>query len=299
MTAIMSHSVRKYAYVGKSHQDMLDFDILEMIDWRAGDIVISGPPKCGTNWAQQMVHQLRTGGDTEFISIRAVIPVVGHVKVNITREQELAQFASLPAPRALKTHFGPPVLPLRPEVRYVVVLRDILDIPVSLMAFSNAFSDASRRRTGMPTYEDLHHLMDDFDDLGFYFAFLNGWLEHASAANVLFLHYRNMKADLPGTLRRLGRFCGIEVENATTLRKVEEYCSFPWMKEHQLKFEVNWDGTPMVTTGNLIRRGEVGRNRQELPDDIRLRLEQLRQERVPARYRSWVAEGGEFPDEQA
>ena len=40
----------------------------------ATDIIINTPPKCGTTWMQQIVHQLKTGGDMEFNTIHEEIP---------------------------------------------------------------------------------------------------------------------------------------------------------------------------------------------------------------------------------
>ena len=40
------------------------------------DLFIVTTPKAGTTWLQQMVHQLRTGGDMEFAEIREVVPYV-------------------------------------------------------------------------------------------------------------------------------------------------------------------------------------------------------------------------------
>ena len=41
---------------------------------RPTDVVISTPPKTGTTWVQQIVHQLRTGGDMDFEDIYQPIP---------------------------------------------------------------------------------------------------------------------------------------------------------------------------------------------------------------------------------
>ena len=41
---------------------------------RSTDVIIATPPKCGTTWMQQIVHQLRTGGDMDFDSIHEEIP---------------------------------------------------------------------------------------------------------------------------------------------------------------------------------------------------------------------------------
>ena len=41
---------------------------------RPSDVLITTPPKAGTTWMQQILHQLRTGGDTTFASIDDVVP---------------------------------------------------------------------------------------------------------------------------------------------------------------------------------------------------------------------------------
>ena len=41
---------------------------------RPSDVFVVTPPKCGTTWVQQIVHQLRTGGDMEFREITEVVP---------------------------------------------------------------------------------------------------------------------------------------------------------------------------------------------------------------------------------
>ena len=41
---------------------------------RSSDVFIVTSPKCGTTWMQQIVHQLRTGGDMEFREITEVVP---------------------------------------------------------------------------------------------------------------------------------------------------------------------------------------------------------------------------------
>ncbi|MEZ4436934.1 MAG: sulfotransferase domain-containing protein [bacterium] len=287
---------RRYGYSGRVAEAMLDDAILHDIDWRPGDIVISGPPKCGTNWMQQMVHQLRSGGDTAFASIRAEVPVFGHAKVGIDRDEELRQFAARPDPRALKTHFGPPVLPIVPGVRYLVVVRDVLEVPISLMAFLNAWSPAMRARTGMPLYRDLEELLDDLDDFAFYFAFLEGWWSHRNAPGVWFFHFHDMKRDPDGTLRSLADFLGFDVSDPERFERIRRYCSFEWMKQHEAQFERNWDGSQMLASGQLIRRGRSGENTGLLPDAIRDRLEaQRRRLLTHPELGRWVREGGSFP----
>ena len=43
---------------------------------RPSDVLIVTPPKCGTTWMQQIVHQLRTGGDMTFYDLYEVVPFI-------------------------------------------------------------------------------------------------------------------------------------------------------------------------------------------------------------------------------
>ena len=41
---------------------------------RSTDVIVVTPPKCGTTWMQQIMHQLRSGGDMTFEDIDDVVP---------------------------------------------------------------------------------------------------------------------------------------------------------------------------------------------------------------------------------
>ena len=43
---------------------------------RSNDVFIVTPPKCGTTWMQQILHQLRSGGDMSFDEISDVVPFI-------------------------------------------------------------------------------------------------------------------------------------------------------------------------------------------------------------------------------
>ena len=43
---------------------------------RNTDVFVTSSPKSGTTWLQQIIHQLRTGGDMDFEDIADVVPVV-------------------------------------------------------------------------------------------------------------------------------------------------------------------------------------------------------------------------------
>ena len=49
-------------------------DVARRFQTRPGDVLIVTYPKTGTTWCQKICHQLRTGGETDFDEIAAVMP---------------------------------------------------------------------------------------------------------------------------------------------------------------------------------------------------------------------------------
>lgn len=80
------------------------------------DLFIATAPRSGTTLTQQIVHQLRTGGDMTFVSIDEVVPWLDlHLFLNLPLCTE--QMA-LHRPRAFKTHLRFDQLPpARPNGR--------------------------------------------------------------------------------------------------------------------------------------------------------------------------------------
>ena len=58
---------------------------------RSKDVFVVTPPKCGTTWMQQILHQLRSGGDMSFEEISDVIPFLEmayDTEIDIEAEQQ-------------------------------------------------------------------------------------------------------------------------------------------------------------------------------------------------------------------
>ncbi|MBK8961435.1 MAG: sulfotransferase domain-containing protein [Proteobacteria bacterium] len=120
------------------------------VAWRDDDILIAVPPKSGTTWTMNIVHQLLSGGDADFADIYAEVPWIELVtRPGMPRQEMLERVAAMPRsrPRAFKTHGAPPVLPYigadaSPRVRYVVVMRNPEEALVSMKPFLEQHSDA-------------------------------------------------------------------------------------------------------------------------------------------------------------
>jgi hypothetical protein len=85
---------------------------------RSSDVIVAAPAKCGTTWMQQIMHQLRSGGDMTFTDISEVVPWIDlayDVGQDLDAEHKYQ-------PRCFKTHTGYDVCPK--GGKYIVVYRE-------------------------------------------------------------------------------------------------------------------------------------------------------------------------------
>jgi aryl sulfotransferase len=128
----------------------LDDTIQQQFGWRDGNIVVAVPPKSGTTWTMNIVHQLRSGGDASFADIYAEVPWLEFVPTPESAVGDMvARFDAMPSEprRAFKTHAAPPTLPVQgsgsgTEVRYLVVARHPDEAIASFRPFLDRHSDA-------------------------------------------------------------------------------------------------------------------------------------------------------------
>lgn len=249
--------------------------IHQQMRWRDGDIVVSVPPKSGTTWMMNIVHQLRTGGDPSFEDVYAEVPWLEFVERPGQRSEELlARWDALPAAqrRAFKTHAAPPLLPYiepspgRPDLKYVVVLRNPEEAAVSLKPFLARHSPAHFAQWKVPgdalVREEFSAYYDEiFEGKGLcdmLFGFMAAWWPLRAQPNVLMIHFGELKRDYEGSLRKVADFLGFAPSEAQWTN-ILEYCSFPWMKAHQDKFELaKLTDVPVLVPGAMIRKGQVG-----------------------------------------
>jgi len=255
----------------------IDPSLQQHLSWRDQDVVIAVPPKSGTTWTMNIVHQLMVGGDAAFADVYAEVPWIEFVtRPGMPRAELEARLAAMPVdrPRAFKTHGWPPQLPYfapgsGPRLRYVLVMRNPEEALVSMKPFLEQHSDALLEAWQVPraaiTFADFATYYAGMGRHGIaprLFGFLAAWWPLRHAPNVLCLHYNDMTRDHEGAVRHIADFLDIAPSAAAWLR-ILEYTSFAWMKQHSEKFDGLSAEIPPIKPGGMVRKGAAGRAREE------------------------------------
>lgn len=195
------------------------------IPLRAGDIVISTPPKSGTTLMQGIVHSLLwPDGDAP----GAFLALSPWVDLRVTPISELADtLAAQTHRRFLKTHSPADCVPMADDVSYLVVYRDGRDAIVSwanhrAKFLAEAMDDLNAKAAVDAVAplrrdfdgEDMDYLLDEWFREASTVPHLASWWPLRDEPNVCFVHYADLLADLDGEMRRVADFLGIEVPDA-------------------------------------------------------------------------------------
>jgi aryl sulfotransferase len=198
---------------------------------RAGDILISTAPKCGTTWTQRIVSLL------VFQSVELPVPLV-----RISPWVD-ASFLALVVDcfpvieeqahrRFLKSHLPLDALPYYPELKYITVARDGRDAFMSLWNHVRIFTPAAYELldraapSGQGPYErasdDIHEFWrtwiqgenapDSQPEIHLrMFDVVRSFWDFRRVENILHVHYNDLKRDLDGEMRRIAAFLEIPV----------------------------------------------------------------------------------------
>lgn len=288
-------------------------EIQEGMSWRDGDVVISVPPKSGTTWTMNIVHQLLMGGVSDFEDIYVEVPWMEFLSYPGQPYQEvLDRIDAMPVERrrAFKTHSAPPVLPFVREssgkdVKYIVVLRNPEEALVSFRPFLEQQTDEWRHLWGVPkeasTRPDFnsfyYEIIDALGSQRRFFGFLDAWWPLRHEKNVLFLHYSDMKKDHQGAIGSIAGFLGIR-HRPEQWDAIYKYTSFDWMKQNEHLFEMRTlCEVPVLKSGGMVRKGRAGEAKSDgMTDEISQHLRQVgRQICVDEQAVNWFYDGGALP----
>jgi len=287
-------------------------EIQQRVQWRDGDIVVSVPVKSGTTWTMNIVHQLREGGDPDLDDVYREVPWLELVPApNVTPDELVRTFDSMPSDRrrAFKTHSAPGMLPYHApgsakNVRYVVVVRNPDEVLASMYPFIRAHTAEWFSLWGMDKQEFLPPDMDAYFEAfgktmmpGALFGFVAAWWPLRHESNVLLMHFSDMKRDHEGSVRKIAEFLGFEPTPAQWTG-VLEYTSFPWMKRHERKFEIQKIApVPILDSGAMVRKGKSGAAREDgVTPQMSAELKTLGSKMLTDRdAMDWLYSGGALP----
>jgi aryl sulfotransferase len=295
----------KYGWPKKTRElwnHHLDSAIWNDFVFRDDDIVIATYAKSGTTWTQQIVVQLLFGGATDldineisqFIDLRAD-----------SKEERLAALDAQHHRRVIKTHTPVEALVYSPRAKYLYVARDGRDVAWSLHNHLFRASDHyyERINEGAAPLQPLMRPSPSVADFfaawfardghpwGPWWAHVRSWWDIRHLPNLLLVHYTDLKADLPGEVRRIASFLDIPVD-AARWPAILEQCSFDFMKRNASvllpRFEKIFDGGAQ----SFINKGTNGRWRDVLAPDLVRRYEAATRRELGEACAAWTMNGG-------
>ena len=227
---------------------------------RPTDVLITTAPKAGTTWMQQIVYQLRCGGDDEFGSIFDVVPWLEHPPFRgESLDGRLADLEKLPTPRLFKTHCLFEQTPGTDIAKIILTFRDPRDCCVSMFHHLQDTTDEIRQLHGYPDPpKTLEGCFEMWLNSGMWYRNVASWWPERNRDNVLLLRFKDLKADLPGALAKIVSFLEWDLSDEA-LKATELRASFAWMKTHWKQFARLGADQPLAfKPGGFIRKGTVG-----------------------------------------
>jgi aryl sulfotransferase len=257
------------------HNHHMDSTIWEALDFRDDDIVIATYAKSGTTWTQQIIGQLLFRGSPD-VEVAAISPWLD-LRVP-PREVKLPAVMAQRHRRFLKTHLPVDALVYSPRAKYLYVGRDGRDVVWSLYnhhvhanaLWYQALNDTPGRvgpPIEPPRGDILQYFRQWLDGDGYpfwpFWENIRSWWEIRHLPNLMLLHFNELKADLPGQIRRIAAFLDIEIDEQDFPRIVE-HCGFAYMKAHAEQSVpvggIFWEGGART----FIHKGSNGRWRDML-----------------------------------
>ena len=188
----------------------------------------------------------------------------------------------------MKTHLPLDGLPYYPQVKYVVVSRDARDVFMSLWNHYSNYTDHfyhllndTPGRVGDPLPRcpgDIRQLWRMWTTMGWFewdsegfpywsnMRHVRTWWDYRHLPNILFVHFNDLLADLPGGVSRIARFLEIELDDES-LQSTVDAVTFRSMKRNA---ERTWPRLDSLMSGGaqtFFHSGSNGRWREVLTEE--------------------------------
>lgn len=284
------------------HNHHMDSTIWDGFPFRDDDIIIATYAKAGTTWTQQIISQLLFDGE-EDMEVAEMSP---WMDLRIPpKEVKLPAVEAQTHRRFLKTHLPVDALVYAPEAKYIYIARDGRDV---VWSFYNHHANANEGwydalnntpgRVGPPIGKPVDDVREYFlewlEKDGFpiwsLWENMRAWWEIRHLPNLMLLHFNDLKADMPGEIRRMAAFLNIDI-NEEKWPAIIEHCSFQYMKANATKSVplggAFWEGGAQT----FINKGTNGRWRDILSDEDNRRYEETARQELGEECAHWLATG--------
>lgn len=246
------------------------FQRAEEYEARPEDVFVVTQMKCGTTWMQHVVYEILHRGNGDLVesgtALYAVSPWLEALK-SVPIDEAPLLGAERPS-RVIKSHLPASLCPFSPEARYVYVARH----PVSCFASCADFiaTNVGALAPDLGAVEEWF-CSEELMWWGTWPDHVKGWWERAQESdNVLFVHFEDMKRDLPGVVRQVAGFLGVEALTDAELERVVHKCGFDYMQRHKEAFEMHPPHI-LATDAELFVKGTADRHK-DVPDEVRRRI---------------------------
>lgn len=249
-----------------------DPDILANFQARPTDVLITTPPKAGTTWMQQILHQLRSGGDTTFTAIDKVVPWLEIQRDGKSWQEILQYFETLAEPRIFKTHCTAEQTPGIGTAKIILTSRDPRDCCVSFYHHLMNMTDEARAQKQIPFPESFAEHVDLWLEFAAWYRNVKSWWPYYHHPKVQWLRYQDMKTDINACIDQITDFLQWRITDEQK-KKVLEYSSFEWMKAHDEKFSSQGaKKDPVFKPGTFIRQGKISGYHDLMSDEQERRI---------------------------
>lgn len=268
------------------------------VERRAGDIVVSTPPKSGTTWMQGILCSLVFADVDDPPSWGDVSPWIDARWRPV--DELAATLQAMEHRRVLKTHSPATAIPFDPDVSYVTVYRDGRDALASwanhrralkpeAIEVANGLAAADGIEPLEPTWDgDMDALIDEWARFCSPTSHLASWWPLRTEPNVHFAHYNDLQTDLEGEMRRLAGLLDIGV-GEDRWPVVVERCGIGEMREAARTIGI--DGAFEGGADAFFYKGTNGRWREMLTDAQLERYQRMVADELPADAATWLEHG--------
>ncbi|XP_020658483.3 sulfotransferase 6B1 [Pogona vitticeps] len=199
------------------------FEALEGMEARKEDMLVATYPKCGTNWALQILNDILAAHYEDF-QMPLTIPML-----EFGAPEKFQQIKDQPSPRIFSTHLHYDNIPksfIENKVKILVIFRNPKDAAVSYYHFYN-------KHPLLPTSSSWDDFFQKFmsGEVGWksYFDHALVWDKHMDEVNVKIMTFEELKENLHEGVKQIADFYDFPLPEEK-IQSIAEKATFQTMK---------------------------------------------------------------------